>query len=95
MYLCKRVYSRLYGRFKQFCITPIPRVQSGKTLDKLRPISLTKLFGRIFEKFLSDWTLGEYGNILDSFTTHYLVDLVDEVGSVELINQASKLLCAL
>ena len=63
-------------------------MQSAKTLDKLRPISLTKLFGRIFEKFLADWTLEDfsphidikqYGNISDSSTTHYLVDLVNEV----------------
>ena len=74
--------------WKQSAITPIPKVQSAKTLDKLRPISLTKLFGRIFEKFLADWTLEDfsphidikqYGNIPDSSTTHYLVDLVDEV----------------
>ena len=65
-------------------------MQSAKTLDKLRPTSLSKLFGRIFEKFLADWTLEDflphidikkYGHIPDKFssTTHYLVDLVNEV----------------
>ena len=89
--------------WKQSVITPIPKVQSAKALDKLRPISLTKLFGRSFEKCLADWTLEEisphininqYGNIPDSSTTHNLVDLVDE-SSVELTNMVSMLLCAL
>ena len=74
--------------WKTSTITPIPKVQSAKTLDKLRPISLTKFFGSIFEKFLADWTLEDfsphidikqYGNIPDSSTMHYLVDLVNEV----------------
>ena len=69
-------------------VTPIPKVPNAKTLDKLRPISLTKLFGKIFEKFLADWTLEDFsphidnkqfGNMPDSSTTHYLVDLVDTI----------------
>ena len=74
--------------WKQSSVTPIPKVPKAKTLDKLRPISLTKLFGKIFEKFLADWTLEDfsphidlkqYGNMPKSSTTHYLVDLVDTV----------------
>ena len=74
--------------WKTSSVTPIPKVPNAKTLDKLRPISLTKLFGKIFEKFLADWTLEDFsphidckqfGNMPASSTTHYLVDLVDTV----------------
>ena len=76
------------GVWKTSSITPVPKEKNAKTLDKLRPISLTKLFGRIFEKYLADWTLEDfsphidskqYGNLPNSSTTHYLVDLVDTV----------------
>jgi len=74
--------------WKTSSITPIPKTLNAKTLDQLRPISLTKLLGRIFESFLADWTLDDflphidpkqYGNMPDSSTTHYMVDLVDLV----------------
>ena len=42
--------------WKQSAITP--KVQSAKTLAKLRLISLTKLFGRIFEKTIGGLDLG-------------------------------------
>ncbi len=74
--------------WKTSAVTPIPKVPNAKSLDKLRPISLTKIFGKIFEKFLADWVLEDfypnidikqYGNMPNSSTTHYLVDLVDTV----------------
>eukprot|EP00057_Strongylocentrotus_purpuratus_P006372 XP_011660846.1 PREDICTED: uncharacterized protein LOC105436707 [Strongylocentrotus purpuratus] len=69
-------------------IVPIPKVKPCQSFDQLRPISLTPIFAKIFETFLSSWITRDishkldsqqYGNIRNSSTTHYLVSLVDTI----------------
>ena len=74
--------------WKTSSVSLIPKTPNAKSLDQLRPISLTRLNGKIFESFLAEWTMvdfyphideQQYGNVKDSSTTHYLVDVVDTV----------------
>eukprot|EP00057_Strongylocentrotus_purpuratus_P013235 XP_011667709.1 PREDICTED: uncharacterized protein LOC100890752 [Strongylocentrotus purpuratus] len=69
-------------------IVLIPKVKPCQSFDQLRPISLTPIFAKIFETFLSSWITRDishkldsqqYGNIRNSSATHYLVSLVDTI----------------
>ena len=56
--------------------------------NELRPIALTKILGRVFESFLAEWLRDDfspildskqYGNVKETSTTHYLVDMLYNV----------------
>ena len=63
---------------------PIPK-QSPATVDKLRPVSLTPIFAKIAEGFVSQWVIEDIGHVIDHrqfgnvpgvSTNHYLTNLV-------------------
>ena len=69
-------------------ITPVPKVQSPKTMKDLRKISCTSDFSKLFERFLKNWILedisakldpAQYGNQKGTGTDHLLVALVDRI----------------
>ncbi|XP_071954169.1 uncharacterized protein [Antedon mediterranea] len=71
--------------WKRAAITPIPKSSKACSPDEYRPISITPLFGRIFESFIAEWISKDFqphldpqqfGNSKGCSTTHYLVDLM-------------------
>ena len=67
-------------------ISPIPKVNPPATFNDLRPISLTPLFSKIFEGFLTTWIMADiaasldprqFGNRPGHSTVHYLISLYD------------------
>jgi hypothetical protein len=74
--------------WKTAAIIPVPKVTKPKTANELRPIALTPILARVFESFLSKWLKEDfepmldprqYGNVKNISTTHYLVDMLDDV----------------
>lgn len=72
--------------WKTATVVPIPKEKNITSLDKLRPISLTPIFARVFESFIAQWILADisskldpkqFGNVKGSSTSHYLVDMLD------------------
>ena len=66
----------------------MPKVKKPVSANDLRPIALTKILGRVFESFLAQWLKDDftpvldskqYGNVKDTSTTHYLVDMLHNV----------------
>ena len=57
-------------------------------MTDLRPISITAIFSRVMESFLSKWIfrdlvrvidVRQFGNVPGSSTTHYLASLIDTI----------------
>ena len=74
--------------WKTASIIPVPKVKNPASANELRPIALTKILGRVFESFLSEWLKDDftpvldnkqYGNVKGTSTTHYLVDMLYNV----------------
>ena len=74
--------------WKTASIIPVPKVKKPVSANELRPIALTKILGRVFESFLAVWLRDDfspfldtkqYGNVKDTSTTHYLVDMLNNV----------------
>ncbi|XP_071948970.1 uncharacterized protein [Antedon mediterranea] len=74
--------------WKKATAIPIPKVNSVKSLNDLRPISLTPILARVFESFLVKWIVEDINISLDSrqfgsrkksSTSHYLISLIDSV----------------
>ncbi|XP_041471219.1 uncharacterized protein LOC121420623 [Lytechinus variegatus] len=75
--------------WKRAVITPIPKKQQVSQLSDLRPISITAVFSRVLETFISKWISRDlspvidkkqFGNVTGSSTTHYLISLLDSIG---------------
>ena len=75
-------------QWKTATVVPVPKANNITSFDQLRPISLTPIFGRIFESFLAKWIvqyisdkldIKQYGNIKGSSTAHYLIDMLNFV----------------
>ena len=71
-------------QWKNGIVVPIAK-QSPPSLDKLRPVSLTSLFAKIAEGFVSRWVIDDlhhvidhrqFGYVPDVSTNHYLTNLV-------------------
>ena len=71
-------------QWKNGIVVPIPK-QSPPSLDKLRPVSLTSIFAKIAEGFVSRWVIDDlhhvidhrqFGNVPGVSTNHYLTNLV-------------------
>ena len=71
-------------QWKKAIVIPIPK-QYPPSIDKLRTVSLTSIFAKIAEGFITDWVLNDiqndidirqYGNVKGVSTSHYLVSLV-------------------
>ena len=71
-------------QWKNGIVVPIPN-QSPPSLDKLRPVSLTSIFAKIAEGFVSRWVIDDlhhvidhrqFGNVPGVSTNHYLTNLV-------------------
>lgn len=71
--------------WKTASIIPVPKVKKPTSANELRPIALTKILGRVFESFLSEWLRNDftpvldskqYGNVKNTSTTHYIVDML-------------------
>ena len=69
-------------------ITPVPKVNNPKTMDKLRPISGLKLFNKISEKIISDIMIkdmkekidpSQFGNQKGLSIQHYLVKIIHKI----------------
>ncbi|XP_071953430.1 uncharacterized protein [Antedon mediterranea] len=67
---------------------PVPKVPNVTSFQDLRPISLTPIFAKMFESFLTDWVTSDIHQHLDikqfgcrkgSSTSHYLVDMIQSV----------------
>ena len=82
--------SAIFGKFpsawKLSFISPIPKVNPPTSFNDLRPISLTPLFSKIFEGFLTTWIMADitqsldpcqFGNRPKYSTVHYLISLYD------------------
>lgn len=74
--------------WKRAVITPIPKKQPVEEMKDLRPISITAIFSRVMESFLSKWVFRDlapvidtrqFGNVPGSSTTHYLASLIDSI----------------
>ncbi len=72
------------SQWKQAIVVPIPK-QHPPSIDKLRPVSLTSIFAKIAEGFVTGWVLDDvehkidtrqFGNVKGVSTSHYLVSLV-------------------
>ena len=72
------------SQWKQGIVVPIPK-QRPPTLDKLRPISLTSIFAKVAEGFVSRWVIDDishmldirqFGNVAGVSTNHYLVNMM-------------------
>ena len=70
--------------WKKAVVIPVPKTTPA-VIDKLRPISLTDIFAKIFESFVAKWTLKDlfpnldkrqFGNVRGLSTSHYLIDLL-------------------
>eukprot|EP00057_Strongylocentrotus_purpuratus_P010304 XP_011664778.1 PREDICTED: RNA-directed DNA polymerase from mobile element jockey-like [Strongylocentrotus purpuratus] len=70
--------------WKRAVVVPVPKTTPA-CIDKLRPISLTDSFAKVFEGFVSKWLMQyigsqldnkQFGNIKGLSTTHCLVDLL-------------------
>ena len=75
-------------QWKTATVVPVPKANNITSFDQLRPISLTPIFGCIFESFLAKWIvqdisdkldIKQYGNIKGSSTAHYLIDMLNFV----------------
>ena len=71
-------------QWKKAIVVPIPK-QHPPNIDKLRPVSLTSVFAKIAEGFVTGWVLDDvehkidkrqFGNVKGVSTAHYLVSLV-------------------
>ena len=71
-------------QWKKAIVVPIPK-QHPPTLNKLRPISLTSVFAKIAEDFISNWVINDiqlkidirqFGNVKGVSTSHYLTHLL-------------------
>ena len=65
-------------------VVPVPK-QNPPSLDKLRPISLTSIFAKVAEGFVSKWVIDyighaidirQFGNVAGVSTNHYLINLI-------------------
>ncbi|KAI8497692.1 hypothetical protein Bbelb_243440 [Branchiostoma belcheri] len=65
-------------------VVPVPKEKPPR-LDKLRPISLTPIFAKVCEGFVTEWCLSDilpaidhrqYGSLKGRSTTHYLTSLL-------------------
>jgi len=74
--------------WKMEWVTPIPKTITPSGLDDVRPISMTTLWSKILETFISDITLDEIGSNLKpnqhggkkgSSTNHVLVNVWDQI----------------
>ncbi|XP_071963865.1 uncharacterized protein [Antedon mediterranea] len=72
------------SQWKKAVVVPVPKVQPP-TIDKLRPISITSVFAKVAEEFITDWILqdisskidvNQFGNVKGLSTAHYLTHLV-------------------
>ena len=71
-------------RWEKAIVVPIPK-QYPPNIDKLPPVSLTSVFAKIAEGFVTRWVLDDvehkidkrqFGNVKGVSTTHYLVSFV-------------------
>ena len=85
---CALLSSIFPDAYKKAEIVPIPKVNPPRSLSELRPISKTPIGGKMIEKVIMqelekdikdklDQT--QYGNCKGSSTTHYLVNLTDQI----------------
>ena len=75
---------KVSDQWKRAIVVPIPK-QYPPNIDKLRPVSLTSVFAKIAEGFVTGWVLDDvehmidkrqFGNVKRVSTAHYLVTLV-------------------
>ena len=71
-------------QWKKGIVVPVPK-QNPPSLDKLRPISLTSIFAKVAQGFVSKWVIDDIGHSIDIrqfgtvagvSTNHYLIDLI-------------------
>ena len=71
-------------QWKKAIVVPIPKTRPPNK-DKLRPVSLTSIFAKVAEGFVSKWILEDvgtkidvkqFGNVKGVSTSHYLVNLI-------------------
>ena len=74
--------------WKHEYVTPVPKVYPPRTTDDLRKISGTKNFSKIYEALLSSYIVediassvdpSQYGNRKGLSTTHYLINMVNQI----------------
>ena len=72
------------SQWKKGIVVPVPE-QSPPSLDKLRPITLTSIFAKVAEGFVSKWVINDIGDKIDMrqfgnaygvLTNHFLVNLI-------------------
>ncbi|CAH1250897.1 Hypp8934 [Branchiostoma lanceolatum] len=75
--------------WKMADVVPVPKEKPPR-LEKLRPISLTPIFAKVCEGFVTDWCLSDilptidprqYGSLKGKSTTHYLTSLIHHLAS--------------
>ena len=71
-------------QWKKAIVVPIPK-QTPARIDKLRPVSLTSIFAKIAQGFVSGWVLHDisdiidkkqFSNVLGVSTSHYILKLL-------------------
>ena len=72
------------SQWKKGIVVHVPK-QNPFSLDKLRPISLTSIFARVAEGFVSKWMIADighaidirqFGNVAGVSKNHYLINLI-------------------
>ncbi|XP_066300008.1 uncharacterized protein [Branchiostoma lanceolatum] len=75
--------------WKMADVVPVPKEKPPR-LEKLRPISLTPIFAKVCEGFVTEWCLSDilptidprqYGSLKGKSTTHYLTSLTHHLAS--------------
>jgi hypothetical protein len=76
--------------WKQGFVTPVPKKYTNLTFASVRPLTLTSVFSKLYEGFLSDCLkvqiyprvdVRQFGNLRKTSTAHYLVHLVHTIKS--------------
>ena len=72
------------SQWKKAIVVPIPKT-NPPSIDKLRPVSLTSIFSKVAEGFITKWILDDieclidvrqFGNVPGVSTSHYLLNLI-------------------
>lgn len=84
---CSLEEGRVPKQWKEAVISPIPK-KSPATVENLRPISLTSVFIKTFESFITKWVLQDIDKVLDPnqygsrkgrSSVHYLISMIDSI----------------
>ena len=89
------------SQWKKGVVVPVPK-QNPPSLDKLRPISLTSIFAKVAEGFVSKWVIDgighsidirQLGNVAGVSTNHYLINMIHYLheGAEEICNTGTVL----